>query len=221
MPRRSRKLFLPLLSADFVAGTLMSWKHSSQVLNSGEYGGWNSKRTPQFVSKAVRTGSTKWPWWKPQLSIISVSPLSSTANQSALVRLTASSKNSRSSWPLDGPSSTFTKSTPNGECSRLIVYVALEGYRWILNTGSPQGAFPYFWVQVVFTTLFSSKQWMVSGSKSDIASRNSFRRWILSLLCDSDGICCIFFFGHEEILPDTLWYGKLRQQVQGMNYSVE
>ena len=108
MSRRSRRLFLPLLSSDFVArNSLMSWKHSSQVLNSGEYGGWNNKRTPQFASKAVRIGFTKWPWWKPQLSIIAVSPLSSTADPSALVRLAASSKNNRSSWPLDGTSSTF------------------------------------------------------------------------------------------------------------------
>lgn len=164
------------------------------MLNSGEYGGWNNKRTPQFASKAVRIGSTKWPWWKPQLSIITVSPLFSTADPSALVRLTASSKNNRSFWLLDGPSSTFIKSTPNGECSRLIVYVALEAYRWILNAGSPLGAFPYFRLLVVFPTLLSSKQRTVPGSKSDIASRNSFRRWILSLLCDSDGICCIFFF---------------------------
>ena len=102
--------------------------------------------------------------------------------------------NNRSSWPLDGPSSTFIKSTPKGECSRLIVYVALEAYRWISNAGSPLGAFPYFRLLVVFPTLLSSKQRTVPGSKSDIASRNSFRRWILSLLCDSDGICCIFFF---------------------------
>lgn len=148
----------------------------------------------KFPSKAVRIGSTKWPWWKHQLSIITVSPLSSTADPSALVRLTASSQNNRSSWPLDGPSSTFIKSTPNGECSRLIVYVALEAYRWISNAGSPLGAFPYFRLLVVFPTLLSSKQRTVPGSKSDIASRNSFRRWILSLLCDSDGICCIFFF---------------------------
>ncbi|PFX25239.1 hypothetical protein AWC38_SpisGene10163 [Stylophora pistillata] len=40
---------------------------------------------------------------------------------SALMRLTASWKNNRSSRPLDGPSSTFIKSTPNGECSRLMV----------------------------------------------------------------------------------------------------
>ena len=126
------------------------------MLNSGEYGGWNNKRTPQFASKAVRIGSTKWPWWKPQLSTITASLLSSTADAPVLVRLTASSKNNRSSWPLDGPSSTFIKSTPNGECSRLIVYVALEAYRWISNAGSPLGAFPYFRLLVVFTILLSS-----------------------------------------------------------------
>ena len=159
------------------------------MLNSGEYGGWNNKRTPQFASKAVRIGSTKWPWWKPQLSTITASLLSSTADAPVLVRLTASSKNNRSSWPLDGPSSTFIKSTPNGECSRLIVYVALEAYRWISNAGSPLGAFPHFRLLVVFTTLLSSKQQTVPGSKSDIASRNSFHSFVMVFAVFSFSSC--------------------------------
>ena len=68
------------------------WKQYSHVLNCGEYGGWNISSTPQSLNISVRRGSTKWPWWNPQLSITTESPLSSTAEPSTLVKFTASSK---------------------------------------------------------------------------------------------------------------------------------
>ena len=98
------------------------------LINQGNAGGCNI---------FLKTGSTCLAWWKPQLSIITVSPTLRSGFPKKFSSSNASEKKLRSSSPLEGSGNKLTCPTPYILCRRFTVKVALLAYRWTSKAGWP------------------------------------------------------------------------------------